>query len=99
MQFTQKCEGTTADALKRETILKRVVMNIIEEVRIEKAKPKLSDLLKLFNSDDGKRLPKEVILSKLEMLYSNKARDKDEDDKKFQELSSKFTRLQKSLQY
>lgn len=34
-------------------VLKRVVMNIIEGVRIEKAKPKLGDLLKLFQSDDG----------------------------------------------
>ena len=43
-------------------VLKRVVMNIIEEVRIEKAKPKLGDLLKLFKSEEGGSMNKELII-------------------------------------
>ena len=59
IMFTMRCEGVTFAKLKREIILKSIIMDIIQKVRIEKAKPKLSDILQLFKSKDGKEMPLE----------------------------------------
>lgn len=67
VQYTEIPEGRTHGGIKREVILKRIVMNIVEQVRIEKSKPKLSDLLRIFKVENGmqKGFDKEAILKKL----------------------------------
>jgi CRP-like cAMP-binding protein len=47
------------------TIVKNVVMNIILEVKVEKAKPKLQDILRIFKGKD-----KQFVANKLRLIYS-----------------------------
>ena len=71
---------------ERENILKNVVFSIIIEIRLEKKKPKLPDILKVFQ---GKNSPedKELIIQKLKLLYSGSTALVDEkEDMKYQTL-------------
>lgn len=62
-------------------------MNIINQVRIEKQKPKLTDVLKFFKKQ-GEMTPekKEIIIQKLYQLYGKEDIKVDEEDSKFSNL-------------
>ena len=73
-------------------------MNIIEDIRIKLAKPKLSDILRKFKGDDGNyKMPKDQIARILDKLYGNQKVVNTDDDVRFLELTSKFDRLTKQL--
>lgn len=95
IMFTKNFKNISSDTLRRENILKSIVTNIITQVRIEKSKPKLGDLLKLFNRKDGKPVNKEAVLRRIRQLYS-----KDEIfdiDDIFVQICTKFRTLMTTL--
>jgi|TARA_B110001450_G_C17488378_1_gene427236 hypothetical protein len=66
-------------------------MNRIVEIRIQHNKPKLGDFLKLLKAHG---MPKEVLLQKLTMLYSDQP-NVIEEDRKFDEINGYFDRMKK----
>ena len=46
VQYTQRCVGAEFARLQREIILKGIVIDIVEKVRMAKSKPKLADFLR-----------------------------------------------------
>jgi len=87
----------------RENIFKNVIMRRVIEIRQQKMKPKLGDILKLFRGslkgksvkDDPKA--KEELRNKLIALYDDSQADHQEDDVKYNRLMSNFDRIQKVL--
>lgn len=78
------------DALKRDNAFKNAIMRRVVEIRFEKQKPKLSDILKMFRGKD-----KEVIRKKMFALYERQ--EKDEENSKYTVLMSLFDRVHKVL--
>lgn len=76
---------------QRKNLLKNVIMNRIVEIRIQHNKPKLGDFLKLLKAHG---MPKEVLLQKLTMLYSDQP-NVIEEDRKFDEINGYFDRMKK----
>ena len=72
------------------TVIKNVVYNIIIQVKAEKAKPKLQDILKIFKGKD-----KEFVANKLRLVYSKEEQGGSKGDPKYELLTSYFERLRK----
>ena len=81
---------------ERRTLLKNIIFNRIHEIRRQKRKPKLGDVLKLTKQPGW---TKEKIVSKLKMLYSKKKVEKFEKDPKFDHLNSYLETIKKSFQH
>lgn len=82
--------------LRRENILKSIVIDIIVNIRIQKSKPKLADLLKEVKLKDGKVQSKASLIKKMYKLYS-KDSILDMDDI-FMLMCSKFRALSHTLE-
>lgn len=77
--------------MRRRNILKNIVFTRIGEIRIQKMKPKLTDLLIFFRGKD-----KDYAGRKLRQLYANQSGDNNrDDDPRYEQLSLNFERLAK----
>lgn len=85
-------------ALKRDNAFKNAIMRRIIEIRLEKQKPKLSDLLKMFEGKDlSNPKDKEALKKKLYALYEE-GDDKDKNSK-YYVLMTLFERINKVLSF
>jgi CRP-like cAMP-binding protein len=78
------------DALKRDNAFKNAIMRRVIEIRFEKQKPKLSDLLKMFKGKD-----KEELRKKMFVLYERQ--ENDGENSKYTILMTLFDRVHKVL--
>lgn len=86
--------------LRRRNVFKNIVFNFVDEIRAEKRKPKLGQVLKAFERFRGDSSGRSFIIEKLRALYSNNDTDLLEgkkEDKKYTELMRWFNRLHKSF--
>lgn len=68
------------------------------EIREEKRKPKLSEVLAIINKQTkGGNVNKNFIINKLYLLYSNGDDAKPQEDKKWDKLMASFDRLRKAV--
>ena len=89
----QKQKIYTADALKRDNAFKNAIMRRILEIRLEKQKPKLSDLLKMFKGKDlSNPKDKEALRKKMMELYEEQD-NVAKEDVKYTKLMSSFDRI------
>jgi hypothetical protein len=77
------------EILSRNNILKLVVSRIIEEIRLLRRKPKLGDILAKFRG-----MPKEIVLGKVMMLFSNEVQ-MNKENVKFDKIMDSFLRISK----
>lgn len=86
----QKEKCYSPDALRRDNIFKNAIMRRVLEIRIEKSKPKLSDLLKMFEGKDlSNPKEKEELRKKMIALYE----EQDKEDMKYTKLMISFDRI------
>ena len=86
--------------LHRRNIFKNIVFNFVDEIRAEKRKPKLGQVLKVFERFKNDKSGRSFIIDKLRALYSNnnsEILDEKREDKKYTELMRWFNRLHKSF--
>lgn len=85
--------------LRRRNVFKNIVFNFVDEIRAEKRKPKLGQVLKVFERFRGDAQGRSFIIEKLRALYSNANTEFSgkREDKKYTELMRWFNRLHKSF--
>jgi hypothetical protein len=76
-------------------MLKNSVFRRILEIREQKKRPKLGDILEYFKASNMSR---DQIINKLTVLFSDQKPSIYEEDPKFDELSSLFEGIKKNLQ-
>jgi hypothetical protein len=82
-----------AKKLKLKTFMKNVIMTMIYNVKIEKAKPKLQDVLKMMEGKD-----KNAVSDKLRLLYQKSDDDGNKLDNRYEKMMTYFDRLSKIYQ-
>jgi hypothetical protein len=85
--------------VRRENIFKNVVFQRLLEIREEKRKPKLGEILSLINKSTkgGGSANKDFIINKIKLLYAVDGEEKPQEDKKWDQLMASFDRLRKAV--
>lgn len=93
----QKDKIYSEQALKRDNAFKNAIMRRVIEIRVEKQKPKLSDLLKMFEGKDlSNPKEKEALKKKIYDLYENQEQDQNSI---YYILNDLFERINKVLSH
>lgn len=86
------------EALKRDNAFKNAIMRRVLEIRLEKLKPKFSDLLKMFEGKDlSNPKDKEALKRKIYAMYEEQ--EGKEENSKYTKLMDFFDRIHKVLSY
>ena len=88
----------TEAALKRDNAFKNAIMRRVIEIRLEKQKPKLSDLLKMFEGKDLSN-PKDKLALKKKLYDLYEEDDGKDKNSKYYVLMTLFERINKVLSY
>ena len=94
----QKDKIYSEAALKRDNAFKNAIMRRVIEIRLEKQKPKLSDLLKMFEGKDLSN-PKDKLALKKKLYDLYEEQDDKDKNSKYYILMTLFERINKVLSY